>query len=101
MSRQDEGPAWYDEVRRCLDCEVLLEGWQLNYCFDCDPRPPYTVTDRMRWLRKSTGFSMLECLEILIASACESDHILCTSFGRPIPLSSYRPRRGAPSGTLS
>lgn len=62
---------------------------------------PCTVTDRMRWLRASTKLSMQECLEVLIASACEHGHTLCTSDGHPIPESSYRPRKGGLSGTRS
>lgn len=100
----------HSDTRRCGECEALLmdEGY---LCEDChsdymgwlmeqDYRRghgagPYTVTDRLRWLRRSVpSWSMLEALEELIRSASLHGHILCTSDGHPIPESSYRRRKG-------
>ena len=91
----DEGPGWYDMEHRCRDCEMLLTPEEVpsGYCTIC-VRPPLTVTERLRWIRSSTGLSMLESLRVLIDSASEHGHILCNGAYHPIPQSSYRPRKG-------
>lgn len=96
-------PAWYDEAARCYECERLLDATTPHhgrYCSSCLP-PPYTATDRLRWIRVTTGLSMQESLQVLIDSASSHGHTLCTSDARPIPQSSYRRYMGDPSGTQS
>jgi hypothetical protein len=62
--------------------------------------PPLTVTQRLRWLmRQVPHWSQLEALEVLIETASEYGHTLYSGDGRPIPRSSYLPRKGGPSGS--
>lgn len=58
------------------------------------------LTDVIR-AAKNDGFTQLQALEYLIGTASLLDHRLYSGDGHLIPRSSYLPRKGAPSGTLS
>lgn len=90
-----------DDAYRCRDCDALLEAGPT--CTSCDQEmpPPYTVTDRLRWLRASEGLSMLEALDELCSSASWRGHTLYSGAFHPIPESSYRRRTGGPSDIRS
>jgi hypothetical protein len=64
--------------------------------------PSPTVTEQLRWMmRQVPDWSQQQALAVLIEIASEHGRILYSGDGHPIPQSSYLPRKGAPSGTLS
>lgn len=60
------------------------------------------VTERLRYLMAAVpSWTQQQALDALIWSACEYGHTLYSGDGHPIPRSSYLPRKGDLSGTLS
>lgn len=85
---------WIDDTL-CMGCSGA--GW---HAIDGQLHPR-VLTRHLKWLQKSCRWSMLEALNYLIESSSSHDHTFCTSYGHPIPQSSYLPRKGDLSGTLS
>jgi hypothetical protein len=86
---------WIDDTL-CPECSGA--GWYTN---EWNHLHPNTITRHLKWLRKSCRWSMLEALSYVIESSSVRGHTFCTSYGHPIPQSSYLPRKGDLSGTLS
>lgn len=68
---------------------------------DEDGQPKMTINDALWVERVESGLTQLEAMDRLMRDACVFGRTFYTSDGRPIPLSSWFPRRGDLSGTQS
>lgn len=73
-------------------------GTNVETAFD-DYYGKQTITDALEWERLEFHISQQQALEKLMRDACVYGRKFYTSDGRLIPLSSYLPRKGDPSGT--
>lgn len=60
-----------------------------------------TVSEALWWEMLEFRLTQVQALDRLIRDACVFGRKFYTSDGRLIPLSSFLPHRGGPSGTLS